>query len=118
MYKKLLIVAALVSSLSLAYAKDIKDTWFETLYEATAKNLPKGCQLRKDAETRIIFIDVPLPVKSNTQFDTAAAKAAIVKELKNTPDADFIKKAEIILIYNYITTDVKVYSVVITAKDL
>ena len=62
--------------------------------------------------------DVPLPVKSDVPFDTGKSKAAILKELKGTADADFIKKAEIILIYNYVTSDSRIHSVVISAKDL
>lgn len=110
-----LLFAGLVFSLS---AADIKDTWFDTFCQATAKNLPSGAQLAKDSVNRIMFINFPLPTKSSAAFDIPAAKAAITKAIKGTPDASYIKKAEITVIYNYITTDYKIFSVVITAKDL
>ena len=117
MHKKIFFAVVFALSLSLS-AADVKDTWFDMLCQATAKQLPKGCQLRKDPDMRILFIDVPLPVKSDAPFDTGKSKAAIVNALKGTADADFIKKAEIILIYNYLTTDNKIHSVVISGKDL
>lgn len=117
MPKKIFIAVVFALTLSLS-AADVKDTWFDMLYQATAKQLPKGCQLRKEPDMRILFIDVPLPVKSDVPFDTGKSKAAILKELKGTADADFIKKAEIILIYNYVTSDSRIHSVVISAKDL
>lgn len=98
-------------------AADIKDTWFDTFCDAAAKQIPKGCMLRKVPGARIIFIDMPLPVKSDSTFDVKRAKEAIVKSIKNTPDMDFIRKAEITCIYNYITTDYKIYSVVINKND-
>ena len=117
MPKKIFIAVVFALTLSLS-AADVKDTWFDMLYQATAKQLPKGCQLRKEPDMRILFIDVPLPVKSDVPFDTGKSKDAILKELKGTADADFIKKAEIILIYNYVTSDSRIHSVVISAKDL
>ncbi|MBR4665073.1 MAG: hypothetical protein IKO93_14485 [Lentisphaeria bacterium] len=117
MHKKLFIAVIFALSISLS-AADVKDTWFNMFFQATAKQLPKGCQLRKEPDMRIIFMDVPLPMKSDVAFDTGKAKAAMIKELKGSADADFIKKAEIILIYNYLTTDNKIHSVVISAKDL
>lgn len=117
MHKKIFIAVVFALTISLS-AADVKDTWFNIFYKAMEKQLPKGCQLRKEPDMRIIFMDVPLPMKSDVSFDTGKAKAAILKTLKNSADADFIKKTEIILIYNYITTDSKIYSIVISAKDL
>ena len=98
-------------------AADIKDTWFETFCEAVSTQLPKGCMLRKVPEARIIFLDMPLPIKSDAAFDVKKAKDVIVKAVKGTPDVDFIKRAEITCIYNYITTDYKIYSVVVNKND-
>ena len=58
----------------------------------------------------------------DTWFDmfakAAEAKKAIVKGIKASPDAEYIKKTEMLIIYNYITTDCKIFSVVISKKDL
>ena len=117
MVKRFFVLFASVLCIALS-AADIKDTWFSAMCDAVASQLPQGCQLRKDASKRIIFLDMPLPVSSETPFNVATAKAAIVREIKTTPDADFVRKAEIIVIYNYITTDYKIHSVVITKADL
>ncbi|MBP5181648.1 MAG: hypothetical protein J6331_01340 [Lentisphaeria bacterium] len=117
MSRLFLFLAAFLLCTSLS-AADIRDTWFETLYEGSAKQLPEGCQIRKDAAKRIIFLDMPLPIKSSQSFDVKVAKAQLIKAIKGTPDADFIRKAEILVIYNYITTDHKIYSVVIGKDDL
>ncbi len=114
--KKIMFGFAILMSCVMLSAADIKDTWFNTFYEANSENLPEGCTMRKNEKNRIIFFDMPLPVKSGN-FDIAAGKKEILKTLRGTPDAEFIKKANIIVVYNYITTDYKIYSIVISDKD-
>ena len=117
MCKRIFAVVVFILCVSLS-AADIKDTWFETLYDGVTRTLPRTCQARKNPENRILFIDFPLQINSSNSFNIPAAKAAIVKAVRGTQDAELIRKADITVIYNYITTDRKIYSVVITAKDL
>ena len=57
------------------------------------------------------------PIKGSAGFNCAEAKKTIVKGIKASPDAEYIKKTEMLIIYNYITTDYKIFSVVISKKD-
>ena len=101
-------------------ANDIKDTWFETLYEGTKNALSAGMSASKFAKgnVRILFVDYPLPVSSEQKMDPDKAKQVSLKAMRGSADAEYVKKTGCIIIYNFITTDHKVFKVVITADDL
>ncbi|MBR2632474.1 MAG: hypothetical protein IKD29_03420 [Lentisphaeria bacterium] len=117
---KSLFVVILLSVTFVLAAEDIKDAWFDTLYEGTCKVLPKGASASKyvQGDIRIIFIDFPLPISSNRDFNVEAGKKEAVKAIKGTADADYIKKIGCIIVYNYITTDHKAFHITVTSQDL
>lgn len=114
--KKAFALALIFCTLS-CFAEDIKDTWFDMFAKAAAKKVNSGISVRRDDATRTLFFDFPLPIKSSNGFNCAEAKNAIVKGIKASPDAEYIKKTEMLIIYNYITADYKIFSVVISKKD-
>ena len=110
-----LLFACTVFSLS---ASDANKRLFEEFYSAIAKNMPKDQgAVRKNVENRIIFIDFLLPVSSNPNIDMVKAKAMILNELKKNKDSKAVIGTGITLVYNYITTDRKIYTVVVSQKD-
>lgn len=117
MSKRLLILAALVLCVSLS-AGDSKTALFETFYDSVAKETPERCQVRKDSARRILFMDMPVPVKSSDAGDISGAKAAVLKSMKSSPETGkLFREADITMIVNYITTDHKILSVVISKED-
>jgi len=117
MKKVLFAILLSVFCLTGAYAES-KDAIFDRLYNGTVAQLPPGVTAGKSADYRIMFINYPLEISSRSGFDVIAAKRAIVNVIRNTVDADYIRRSDAMIIYNYITTDRKVYSVVITDADL
>ena len=114
-----ILCVSLLSFVSVSYAQTQADTWFDMLYEATKENIPSGTSIAADKKSKIIYISVKLPISSkDAPFDTEAAKKGIIKHIKNTPDAKFIKGSSCSIIYCYITTDNKSYSVIINTTDL
>lgn len=114
--KQIFALALIFCALS-CFAEDIKDTWFDMFAKAAAKKVKSGINVRRDDATRTLFFDFPLPIKGSAGFNCAEAKKTIVKGIKASPDAEYIKKTEMLIIYNYITTDYKIFSVVISKKD-
>ena len=121
----LMIVAAalLTAEISLTAAEPAKtqeDTWFSILAEGTRKALPAGAQMTTDDKLRFIIISMFLPVKSEKVPQNAfqQQKPQMIKILKDTPDVDFIRKTGTTVVYNYITDDKVVYSVIISPKEL
>ena len=99
------------------FAAGVDDSQFEEFVEGCRKSVPAGCQVRQSSENRIVFLDMPL--QSNPkEFNAAAGKAAILQGIRGTEDAEFIKKAGIIVVYNYITPDLRIFSIVISKNDL
>ena len=114
-----ILYVSLVSFVSVSYAQAQADTWFDMLYEATKENIPSGTSIAADKKSKIIYISMKLPISSKDgPFDTESAKKGAIKALKNTPDAKFIKGSTCSVIYCYITTDNKSYSIIINATDL
>jgi len=125
----LMIVAAalLTAEISLSAAETAKtqeDTWFDMIVQAEKQNLPAGAELRYDAKLRYIILNMKLPVQSaklNYEQFVTAAKAAMLKNLKakekNTPIFDFYKKTRTSMIFNYITEDAKIYTVIISSQE-
>lgn len=100
--------------------KTQEDTWFTMLADGTRKSLPAGARMVTDDKLRFIIISLKLPVKSDkvTQEAFQQQKPHFIKLLQQTADADFMRKTGTTLIYNYVTEDYVVFSVVISHKDL
>ena len=120
----MIVAAALLSAqISLAAAEPQKtqeDTWFSMLVDGTRKALPPGAQMTTDTKLRFIIISMFLPVKSDKVPANAfqQQKPNMIEVLKKTPDADFIRKTGTTVIYNYISDDKVVYSVILSPKEL
>jgi hypothetical protein len=116
--KKVLAVAMLGVFCALSAFAGSKDDMFDELYRATAAQLPAGATASKDSDYRVMFINYPLDIHSRNGFNVIAAKRAIVQVIRGTKDAEYIRQSDALIIYNYITTDRKVFSVVISGEDL
>ena len=94
------------------------DEAFDNLYNGLKQN---GTEVNKfvSGNTRILFLNYPLQISSSSvKYDFDKGKKEMIdKFLRGTVDEKLIKRGNIILIYNYITTDRKIYSIVVTKDD-
>ena len=90
------------------------------LVTGTRKSLPAGAQMNVDDKLRFIIISMKLPVSSEKVKAEAfqQQKPNMIKILQNTPDADFIRKTGTTLIYNYVTEDYKIFTLIVSPKEL
>ena len=116
----LLVTGSAVSAAETTPGKTQEDTWFSMLVTGTRQSLPAGAQMNVDDKLRFIIISMKLPVKSEKVQAEALQqqKPKMIKLIQGTPDADFIRKTGTTLIYNYVTEDYKIFTLVISPKEL
>lgn len=114
--KRFIVVILLVLAVIPLSAAD-KGEIFQKLYHGVVKSVPAGAMVRKDDASFILFLDMKVGFSSSQPFNYEGGKKAIISSMKGTPDSHIIKQLGITVIYNYITTDGKIHSIVVTGKD-
>ena len=117
--KKLLLVAALLFASFGAFADEFDDIVAGVKKDCTAQ----GWQVRSDKAKRIIFFEIKVPAASEgvTQAQFDEMKPMLVKSFKGGAKAEgaaALKKLNITLQFNFVTTDGKVFRTVISPADL
>ena len=115
--KRFIVVILLVLAVIPLSAADKREV-FQTLYHGVVKSVPAGAMVRKDDASFILFLDMKVGFSSSQPFNNEAGKKAIIASMKGSTDSKIVKQLGITIIYNYITTDGKIHSIVITGKDL
>ena len=116
--KKLLLIAALLFASYGVFADEFDE--FVQGAKGGVKNIPNVIAVRADKAHRILFFDFRLPdhVKDVSDEQHAEMKRAMIRYFKNSSFAEGFKELEVTVVYNYITADGKIYSVVISSSDL
>lgn len=114
--KKLILIAALLFASYGAFADEFDD--FVGEMRERAEN--KGNSVRVDKARRIIFMDYKLAGrKSFTEAELAGVREFVMKGLRGDKRfAALIKKYGVTVLYNYISTDQNVFTIVVTPNDL
>ena len=72
--------------------------------------------MRGDRDHRFIYLDLQMPVDSKAPFNLDEAKNGVVLYLKNA--AELFKTLKITVLVNFITTDRRIRTVVVTPQEL
>lgn len=124
--KKIILVCLVFLGMSMAlFADAVSDTQFRQYVELTRKhkNNPKGMTVTADYTYRIIYVAMPMPMP-NASSDIlpqvmANMKKAMLAELrKQKADCKIMKNLKIQMVYTFITSDRKVFSISISYLDI
>ena len=108
--KKLLLIAALLFASYGAFADDFD------LFVAGMRESGVG-MVRTDKSHRIVFLDVKADFESLSDQELAEIKSMILKGMP-AENAAIIRELNVTIVFNYISKNGKIYSVVITSSDL
>lgn len=116
--KKLLLAIALFLASFTVVAADNTDLFDEFVKGMSASSAEGGFVIRSDKEHRIVFMDYKMPAeqKEVSPQDLAEAKAAMIKEMGES--GKVVKALNISILINFITTDGRIFTVVIMPQDL
>ena len=121
MKKLLLIAGALLLALG-TWAEDkfpVDDDslkLFDELVAGLKKNTPEDGDVRADREYRFVYIDLQMPVDSKAPLDLGEAKNGVLLYLRDS--AELFKSLKLTVLVNFITTDRRIRTVVVTPQDL
>ena len=115
--KKLLLIASLLFASYGVFADDPFDTFVENVREEARTS---GHVVRADRQHRMVFIDIRLPAEAGSLDDAqfAELKSELLKEAREDKDIAAVKERDVTLVFNFITGDGKIRSVVIAPADL
>lgn len=89
---------------------------FDRFVAELKKSAPEDAEVRGDREYRIVFLDLRMPVASTAPFDISAAKEGVAMYLKDS--AELFQTLKITLLVNFVTTDRRIRTVIVTPQDL
>ena len=121
MRKLLLTLGALLLALGTwaeekAPADDESLRIFDELVAGLKKNTPEDAEVRDDREYRFVYIDLQMPVDSKAPFDVGEAKNGVLLYLRDS--AELFKSLKLTVLVNFVTTDRRIRTVVVTPQDL
>ena len=90
--------------------------FFDSFVAGLKKNTPEDAEVRGDREHRFVYLDLLMPVDSKVPLDLAEAKKGVVMYLKSS--AELFATLKITVLVNFVTTDRKIRTVVVTPQDL
>jgi len=89
---------------------------FDELVAGLKKNTPEDAEVRADREYRFVYIDLQMPVDSKAPFDVGEAKNGVLLYLRDS--AELFKSLKMTVLVNFVTTDRRIRTVVVTPQDL
>lgn len=121
MKKLLLIAGTLLLALGAwaenkAPAADDSLKLFDELVAGLKKNTPEDADVRADRDYRFIYLDLQMPVDSKAPFDLGEAKNGVLLYLRDS--AELFKSLKLTVLVNFVTTDRRIRTVVVTPQDL
>ena len=120
MNKLLLAVGALVLALGVFAEEKANEKeelqFFDSFVAGLKKSTPEDAEVRSDRERRFVYLDLLMPVDSQAPLDLAEAKKGVVQYLKES--AELFTTLKITVLVNFVTTDRKIRTVVVTPQDL
>ena len=90
--------------------------FFDSFVAGLKKSTPEDAEVRGDREHRFVYLDLLMPVDSNAPLDLNEAKKGVVMYLKSS--AELFATLRITVLVNFVTTDRKVRTVVVTPQEL
>ena len=90
--------------------------FFDSFVAGLKKSTPEDAEVRGDRERRFVYLDLLTPVDSKAPLDLAEAKKGVVQYLKGS--AELFATLKITVFVNFVTTDRRVRTVVVTPQDL
>ena len=122
--KKFYLVSLLVLVVCMGvYADSAEDTQFKQYVELTRnhKNNPEGMTVCADYTYRIIYAAMPLAINYSdvTQQAMKSMKSEMLKGIaKEQADCKIIKDLKISIVYTFITSDKRIFTISFSYKDL
>lgn len=89
---------------------------FDSFVAELKKGAPEDADVRADRERRFVYLDLRMPVDSNSPFDLGEAKAGVLMYLKGS--AELFKTLKITVLVNFVTTDRRIRTVAVTPEEL
>ena len=89
---------------------------FDNFVAGIKKSVPEDADVRADRDHRFVYLDLQMPVDSKAPFDIAEAKKGVVMYLKDA--AELFATLKITVLVNFVTTDRKIRTVVVTPQEL
>ena len=89
---------------------------FDDFVAGLKKSVPEDADVRGDRDHRFVYLDLQMPVDSKAPFNLDEAKNGVVLYLKNA--AELFKTLKITVLVNFITTDRRIRTVVVTPQEL
>jgi hypothetical protein len=120
--KKLLLIAGTLLLALGAWAEDKAPAaddslnLFDELVAGLKKNTPEDADVRADRDYRFIYLDLQMPVDSKAPFDLGEAKNGVLLYLRDS--AELFKSLKLTVLVNFVTTDRRIRTVVVTPQDL
>ena len=105
------------------YADSTADTQFKQYVEVTRNNKenPEGMTVCADNTYRILYMAFPLPVNSSDvtpEVLKAAKKEMLAEMAKDDDDKKVIKDLKISIVFTFVTTDKRMFSINISHMEL
>ena len=120
MKKLFLIAVALTASLGVFAEEnaEVKDglRHFDEFVAGLKKSVPEDADARADREHRFVYLDLKMPVDSKTPIDLNEAKKGVIMYLKES--AELFTTLKITVFVNFITTDRRIHTVIVTPQEL
>ena len=118
MKKLVLMFGALVLALGAFAEEEVPEELrlFDNFVAGIKKSVPEDADVRADRDHRFVYLDLQMPVDSKAPFDIAEAKKGVVMYLKDA--AELFATLKITVLVNFVTTDRKIRTVVVTPQEL
>ena len=93
---------------------------FAALVTSCQRSLQPGMQMSVDPRLHFIIINIRLlgPAASVKPGAIQMKKPGIIQAIRRTPDVNLYRKTGTTLIYNYVSTDQCVFTIIITPQEL
>jgi len=89
---------------------------FDEFVAGLKKSVPEDADARGDREHRFVYLDLRMPVDSKAPIDLNEAKNGVVMYLRES--AELFTTLKITVLVNFITTDRRIHTVVVTPQEL
>lgn len=89
---------------------------FDDFVAGLKKNTPEDAEVRGDRDRRFVYLDLRMPTASTAPFDLAEAREGVLMYLKGS--AELFATLKITVLVNFVTTDRRIRTVVVTPQDL
>ena len=89
---------------------------FDDFVAGLKKSVPEDADVRGDRDHRFVYLDLQMPVDSKAPFTVEEAKNGVVMYLRES--AELFATLKITVFVNFVTTDRRIRTVVVTPQEL